>query len=205
MRSVAATAAVVVCATGLYAAEIEVEVRAVRIDGDTGAPVVQLAEKREDGRTLPIWVGPFEAQAIALELHRVPAGRPQTHDLMKTLVERLGGRVRRVVVEDIRDGTYFARLEMTASDGNDVRVDARPSDAIALALRLGGPIFVEEVVFTKATREGAPAPQRVWGLTLQDLTPELASVLGVSDPHGVLVADVASATPANGVSRKRCT
>src|SRR6266404_5137683 len=89
---------------------VEVEVRGVELDPTTGSPVVQLVEKGKAGRELPIWIGPFEAQAIALELHGVAAPRPLTHDLMKTLVERLGAKLDRVVIEDLRDGTFFGTL-----------------------------------------------------------------------------------------------
>ncbi|TMA34765.1 MAG: bifunctional nuclease family protein, partial [Deltaproteobacteria bacterium] len=100
------------------------------------------AAKGKGGRELPIWIGPFEAQAIAAEIQGVPLPRPLTHDLMKRLVESLGARLDRVVIGDLRDNTYFATLHLAGADGKDISLDARPSDAIALALRLHGPILV---------------------------------------------------------------
>src|SRR5262249_58826744 len=116
--------------------------------------------------------------------------RPLTHARMKQLAERLGGKLRNVVIEDLRDNTFFATLHLEGPSGG-LTIDARPSDAIALALRLGGPILVAEEVFAKseATQPG-PTAVHLWGLTVQDLTPELAAYLEVPE-HGVLVSDVA--------------
>jgi hypothetical protein len=198
----AAVITLLVAGSAALASPVEVEVKEVVLDAQSGSPVVQLREKREGGRELPIWIGPFEAQAIAVELHHVPAKRPQTHDLMKELVATLGGRVERVVIEDLREGTYLARLELAGQDGTPLRVDARPSDAIALAVRAKGAIFVEERVFERtALASPAPAATRVWGLTVQNLTPELAAVFGTAAEHGVLVADVSAGAPADGVVR----
>src|SRR5436309_6914428 len=138
---------VLVCVAGLHSAAaaagpVEVKVGGVVLDPDSGSPVVRLVEKGKAGRELPIWIGPFEAQAIALELHGVAAPRPLTHDLMKSLVERLGAKLDRVVIEDLRDGTFFATLHLAGPGGGDIVLDARPSDAIALALRLHGPLLV---------------------------------------------------------------
>lgn len=188
------------------AAPLEVTVEALAIDASTGNPVVRLVEKTPPAglarRELPIWVGPFEAQAIALEMHGVPAPRPFTHDLMKQLVERLGGRLVRVEVTELRDGTYFAVVHLAGADGREVVVDARPSDAIALALRLHGPILVaEELLGSSAATAGAPPAGRLWGLTLQDLTPEIAEFFAAPGARGVLVADVAAGATARDVQR----
>jgi bifunctional DNase/RNase len=184
------------------AGTVEVDVRGMAIDPESGSPVVRLVEKGKAGRQLAIWIGPFEAQAIAMQLRGMPAPRPLTHDLMKALVERLGGRLDRVVIEDMRDNTYFATMHVTTPAGRDLAVDARPSDAIALALRLHGPILVSDEVFAKAVASpGEPVAARLWGLTLQDLTPEIASFFRVPDAHGVLVSDVAAAAPAHDVVR----
>jgi bifunctional DNase/RNase len=172
------------------------------IDPESGSPVVRLVEKGKPGRQLAIWIGPFEAQAIAMQLQGMPAPRPLTHDLMKALIERLGGRLDHVVIEDLRDNTYFATMHVTTPSGRDLAVDARPSDAIALALRLHGPILVSDELFAKAAAApGEPMAARLWGLTLQDLTPEIASFFRVPDAHGVLVSDVAEAAPAREMAR----
>src|SRR6058998_632490 len=184
------------------AGTVEVEVRDMGIDQASGTPVVRLVEKGRAGRELPIWIGPFEAQAIALELHGVAAPRPLTHDLMKSLVERLGAKLDRVVIEDLRDGTFFATLHLAGPDGGDIVLDARPSDAIALALRLHGPILVVEDLFAKATAaRPEPASVRLWGLTVQELTPELAAFFELPAEPGVLVSDVVAGGPAHEVAR----
>jgi bifunctional DNase/RNase len=186
------------------AAPIEVEVGGMAIDLSTGAPVVRLVEKarRSPARELPIWIGPFEAQAIALEMAGVPPPRPMTHDLMKRLVERLGGRLERVVIADLRDGTYFATLHLAGARGEDVVVDARPSDAIALALRLHGRIEVDEDLFTHAAVPGTgPPARRVWGAAVQDLTPEVAAFFRAQGRRGVLVSDVEKGAAGGALAR----
>jgi len=197
-RLIATLAGTALLATAAAAKMVEVTVEGMLLDPTTGSPVVRLVEKPATGsrelpmkRELPIWIGPFEAQAIALELQGVPPPRPLTHDLMKQIVERLGGKLERVEITDLRDGTYFATVLLHGPGGKGLHVDSRPSDAIALALRLRGPIFVEEEVFAKsAVSRATPASAHLWGLTVQDLTPEIASFFATPDAHGVLVADV---------------
>jgi hypothetical protein len=206
MTSPSVAALVGVMAAGVSAGTVEVKVQGMRLDPATGSPVLRLVEKAGDkvatGRELPIWIGPFEAQAIASEMRGISAPRPMTHDLMKQLVERLGGRLDHVVIEDLRDNTYFATLHLAGPGGRGLTVDARPSDAIALALRLGGPILVAEELFAKAAVSApTPAAARLWGLTVQDLTPEIAGFFGAPEAHGVLVADVATRAPARDVLR----
>ena len=107
--------------------------------------------KTEDSeRFLPIWIGPFEAQAIAVKLHDLWLPRPMTHDLMSSMIADLGARVERIVVTDIADGTFYARVLLIA-DGKSLEVDSRPSDAIALALRVDAPIYVEDSVLDEAS------------------------------------------------------
>ena len=120
-------------------------------------PVVLL---RETGgaRLLPIWIGTAEATAIARHIHDAPAPRPDTHDLAQQLIEQLEGRVERVVVSDLRGGTYYGVLYLRAS-GSVSEVDVRPSDGIALAVRVGAPIFVRESVLDAAGNEAEEAPQ----------------------------------------------
>lgn len=189
--------------TSLVRAEpVEVKVGGMHLDPNTGTPIVELVEKARARRELPIWIGPFEAQAIAMELHGVPPPRPLTHDLMKQLVEQLGGKLTRVVIEDLRENTYFATLHLDGPGGHGVTVDARPSDAIALALRLHGRILVSEELFAKAAAtRPAPVAARLWGLTLQDLTPEMAGFFKMPDAQGVLVSDVADSAPAHDALR----
>src|SRR5256712_12616094 len=166
------------CVAGLWsgpaaADPVEVKVDGVMLDPDTGSPVVRLVEKAKAHRERPIWIGPFEAQAIALEMQGVPPPRPLTHDLMKQLVERLGGRLTRVVVGELHDNTYFATLHLERPGGKELTVDARPSDAIALALRFHGPILVAEELFVRAAAGRASPAAHLWGLTVQARTPEM--------------------------------
>jgi len=199
---------VVLSATIAAAAPVEVSVDGVRLDAESGTPVVRLVERLPSGaaartpRELPIWIGPFEAQAIVLEIRGASPTRPLTHDLMKSLVERLGAKLDRVVIDEMRDDTYFAKLHLEAPDGRAVVVDARPSDAIALALRLHGTLLVSEELFAKAAvGKVNPAAAHLWGLTLQDLTPEIAVFFQVPVSSGVLISDVATKASAQEAAR----
>ena len=118
---------------------VEVRVAHLGLDRATNSPVVILQE-REGPRVLPIWIGPGEASAIAMELAGVKFARPLTHDLLKQIIIGLGGELRRVLITAVKDNTYFAELHIHRT-GEIVQVDARPSDSIALALRLKAPIF----------------------------------------------------------------
>jgi bifunctional DNase/RNase len=108
---------------------------------------------------LPIWVGPAEANAIAMQMENMVTSRPMTHDLLRNVIEDLDGRVQQVVVTDLRDNTFFALIHLDVR-GETVKIDARPSDAIALALRTRAPIFVEESVIDGA-RDVETPPQRM--------------------------------------------
>ena len=132
--------------------EIAVEVRGLLLDPVTNSPIVVLREQAGT-RLLPIWVGVFEANAIALEIEGVTTPRPMTHDLMRRLIEQLQGRVERVVVWALKENTFYALIYLDAGLSEPVAVDARPSDAIALALRAKAPIFVEEEVLVATSRE----------------------------------------------------
>ncbi len=123
---------------------IKMEIKGLLMDPVSNMPVVILRDT-EKGHFLPIWVGVFEANAIALEMEKVTTPRPMTHDLLKNLLGELDARVDRVVINDLRDNTFFARIHLTRGDST-LSVDSRPSDAIALALRSQAEIFVEEKV-----------------------------------------------------------
>jgi len=111
-------------------------------------PIIVLRDE-EGQRILPIWVGVFEANAIALQIENVQTPRPMTHDLLKNVIEDLAATVERIVVSELRENTFYARIHLRTGGGS-VIVDARPSDAIALALRTQAPIFVEEAVIQSA-------------------------------------------------------
>src|SRR4051794_7617462 len=121
----------------------------VRVELPTNNPIVLLREADGDHRVLPIFIGAVEATAIAFALQGVVTQRPMTHDLMRDLLQALDIRVERVVVTDLREGTFFAEIELQ-SNGDTHKVSSRPSDAIALAARLGSPIYAEESVLDEA-------------------------------------------------------
>ena len=122
--------------------EIEVKIRALMMDPNSGTPIIILKDVNSE-TMLPIWVGAYEANAIALEIEKIAPPRPMTHDLLRNLIVELGLKVERVVVTSLRDNTFYAVIELTAEDGELMRLDSRPSDAIALALRADCPIFVD--------------------------------------------------------------
>ena len=124
---------------------IEVKIGALIMDPNTNTPIVVL--KGVDSETvLPIWVGAFEANAIALEIEKIVPQRPMTHDLLRNLIVECGLTASRVIVTDLQDNTFYALIEMRDREGELVSMDARPSDAIALALRLDCPIYVRRSV-----------------------------------------------------------
>ena len=122
--------------------EIEVKIRALMMDPNSGTPIIILKDVNSE-TMLPIWVGAYEANAIALEIEKIAPPRPMTHDLLRNLIIELGMKVERVVVTSLRDNTFFAVIELSAGNGDPMRLDSRPSDAIALALRADCPIFVD--------------------------------------------------------------
>ena len=127
---------------------LEMKVKQLALDPLSNMPMIILRDADEK-RSLPIWVGLPEANAIALELEKISTPRPLTHDLIKNILESVHARVAKVVVNDLRDNTFYAVIHLTLGS-TDVTVDSRPSDAIALALRVDAPIYVEEDVLTKA-------------------------------------------------------
>ena len=123
-------------------------VRGLTLDPVTNAPIVIL--KAQGGtRLLPIWIGLFEANAIAIEMENIVTPRPMTHDLLKNLIATLDARVERTVVDNLKENTYFASIYLRFG-GEERRLDARPSDAIALALRTGAPIYVTHDVLARS-------------------------------------------------------
>jgi len=157
---------------------LEMKVRGLALDPMSNMPIIILRDE-DDKRSLPIWVGIFEANAIALELEKIATPRRMTHDLIKNILEAIDARVVKVMVTDLKDNTFFAVLHLQVGE-TEYTVDSRPSDAIALALRVAAPIFVDEDVVRKAksievTKEGetvkADDPERLreW---LENIKPE---------------------------------
>ena len=128
---------------------VEMELVGVRVELPTNAPIVLLREIDGDHRTLPIFIGGPEATAIAFALEGVETPRPMTHDLLKNILEQLGWQLERVVVTELRESTFYAELHLTSGDKTHV-VSSRPSDAIALAARMGTTIFADESVLEEA-------------------------------------------------------
>jgi len=130
--------------------QIEMSIKGLMVDPITNTPIVILRDK--DGqKVLPIWVGIFEANAIALQIENISTPRPMTHDLLRNVIHDLKAEVKKIVVCDLQENTFYALIYLALhGNGDTVAIDARPSDAIALALRTRAPIFVEETVIDHA-------------------------------------------------------
>ena len=127
---------------------VEMRIKGLMLDPVTNMPIILLRDA-EGQKVLPIWVGIYEANAIALQIENVSTPRPMTHDLLKNVINDLKASVKKIVVSDLKDNTFYALIYIDVS-GEIVAIDARPSDAIALALRTRAPIFVEESVIDNA-------------------------------------------------------
>jgi bifunctional DNase/RNase len=128
--------------------QIEMSIKGLMVDPITNMPIVILRDK-EGQRVLPIWVGIFEANAIALQIENISTPRPMTHDLLRNVIQDLKASVQKIVVCDLQENTFYALIYL-GLNGDTVAIDARPSDAIALALRTKAPIFVEDTVIDNA-------------------------------------------------------
>ena len=131
--------------------QIEMTIKGLMVDPITNTPIVILRDQ-EGQRVLPIWVGIFEANAIALQIENVTTPRPMTHDLLRNVISDLKASVERIVVCDLQDNTYYALIYLNRN-GETMAIDARPSDAIALALRSNAPVFAKESVLNKQSSE----------------------------------------------------
>jgi bifunctional DNase/RNase len=130
---------------------IEVEIAMVRLDPEVKAPIVILREKEgKSKRFLPIWIGIFEALAIVTEMEQHVAQRPMTHDLLKSVIDSLGAEVVSIIVSDLKDDTFYAEINLRLGDGKVIKIDSRPSDAMALGLRAKAPIYVAEKVMASS-------------------------------------------------------
>jgi len=153
--------------------EIEMTIKGLMIDPITNMPIVILKDGKGN-RVLPIWVGIFEANAIALQIENITTPRPMTHDLLRNVLNDLEATVERIVVSELKDNTFYAVIYLNRG-GDVLAVDSRPSDAIALALRTKSPIFVEENVVESAkgmdlTKDAADSERlQKW---LESLNPE---------------------------------
>lgn len=184
---------------------IEVELASVGINPMTGSPVVLLRETLS-GDVVPIFIGVPEARAILLAMHDTRMPRPMTHDLMRDLLTTMGARLERVLVDDLANGTYYGMLELRIT-GNDepVRVDTRPSDALALAVRTGASIHVAPKILIAGRNldyEALPDDQVVTalGITVVAVTSRLRDTLDLPDLPGLLVNRSAGAAAAAGLN-----
>ena len=169
---------------------IEMEVKGVRLDTIGHNPVVLLADK-EEKKALPIWIGLLEANAIDKELKNMTSPRPMTHDLLHSILTQVQVKVKEVKIIDLKDNTYYATLFLT-SNNRVIEVDARPSDAIILALKSKIPILVATKILDEQgialTQKSAHGER--FGIRIQELTPALASHFNFKNRKGVLVAEV---------------
>ncbi|MFP4278228.1 MAG: bifunctional nuclease domain-containing protein [Wenzhouxiangella sp.] len=172
---------------------IAVELATVGVVPTTGAPVVLLREP-DSGSVVPIFIGPNEARAIITAQRAIDMPRPMTHDLGVSLIAGLGGRLERVIVDELREGTYFGALEVARAEGDPVLIDARPSDALALAVRTGAAIFVAPDVLAAGADipyEGLGGSDEVvtaLGISVMQPDAALREALGLPDEPGVLVS-----------------
>lgn len=151
--------------------DVPMTIKGLMLDPISNSPIVVLKDD-SDETFLPIWVGIFEANAIALQLESVTTPRPMTHDLLKNVLTELEAKVARIVINDLQDSTFYARIHMSVG-GKDYEIDSRPSDAIALALRVEAPIFVAGHVLEQAQTiepdEDTEEKMKKW---LEDASPE---------------------------------
>jgi bifunctional DNase/RNase len=185
---------------------VEARVKTMLVDPNSQTPVIILetvAEKRQ----LPIWIDVPEARAIALELEHVSLPRPLTHDLIRNILQSVGATLQRVTITELRNSTYFANLSLATKE-KVLNVDSRPSDAIAIALRMKAPIYVSAQVLAKSKPLPAPTAraeqtQKKLGFQAQDLTTELAKLFDSQQQKGVLVTDVTASGLANKAGLQR--
>jgi bifunctional DNase/RNase len=185
---------------------VEMQVKQIVLDPASNAPVVIL-ESMQERKVLPIWIGPAEATSIAQELEQIQSPRPNSHDLIRNILKGLGATLSKITINDLRNNTYYATITLKMRN-QEFQIDSRPSDAIAVALRMKAAIFATAQVLAKARPLPSSPGQREdlkesMGIHLQDLTPELAGLLDSPAIQGVLVADVDLASPAMeaGLSR----
>lgn len=151
--------------------QVEVKIGALIMDPNSNTPIVVLKGVDSDN-ILPIWVGAFEANAIALEIEKIAPQRPMTHDLLRNFIIETGFQLNKIIISDLKDNTFYAIIELSNKNDDLVIFDARPSDAIALALRADCPIFVEDKVFEISNESsiesdtgfeaGEPTPTEDW-------------------------------------------
>ena len=209
LRSLSLVAGLLIICSGSfgYASDaVEMKVRGVTMDPERHSPIVVL-EGRQGHEAFPIWIGIPEARAIALELEGVVTPRPLTHALLNNILIDLQIGIGRIFINDLRKNTYYAKIDLLRGP-DTVTIDARPSDAIALAIRAKAPIFVARKVLEATrtvilTEPGSPKDfARICGISVQGLTPQLARLFNLRSTDGVLVASANSGSDPG--ERRRC-
>ena len=180
-----------------------VKIHQLMRDPASQQPVVLLTDTQEE-RAILIWIGPYEAEAISAELQGVKHPRPLTHDLLEKIIQKLNGRVQRVVITHVQENTYHATITLERG-GTPIEIDARPSDSLVLALKFKAPVFVSKNLFKErgiAVTEKKGVEEK-YGLTLQELTSMLAESFSYKSTSGVLVAAVQKDSQAEKDGLKR--
>jgi bifunctional DNase/RNase len=173
---------------------LAVEVKSVMMDPESQTPVLFLVDRGAE-RILPLWIGESEAHAISLGLQGVTPARPLTHNLAKRMLDLLDARVERVVISDLKGNTYYATLRLRAGQ-KTWEVDSRPSDAVALALQFGAPVFLSRKLVEKGVlvdlRASSTAPllENRYGFAVRELTPGVARYFGFEGDKGVIVTEI---------------
>jgi len=185
---------------------VKLKVKRLLLDPSSKTPVVVL-ESLKGKKFIPIWIGKAEATSIAMELEHVKIPRPNTHDLIGNIVKELGAALDRVTITELRNNTYYAVITLKLK-GEEYQIDSRPSDAIAIALRLGAPLYASPEVLAKAGKlpaalKEAEGVRNIFGFHIQDLTRELAALFNLRAKNGVLVADVESGGTASKAGFQR--
>ena len=175
---------------------IRVTVYQLVVDPSSRQPVVTLSDA-EEKRALFIWIGLAEARAIYSEIERVKHPRPLTHDLLEKIIQTSNGTIRHIVITHSRDNIYYATIVLQREE-NLVEIDARPSDALVMALKFSAPIYVSRDLFEEVSLplESRTDMEESYGISLQELTPDLANYLAFKSGKGVMVSGVRKGSPA---------
>ena len=175
---------------------LQVKIQRLIVDPSNNQPVVFLTDLQEE-RALLVWIGPCEANAMNAEMEGTKHPRPQTHDLLQGVIQRMKGKVQKIIITHSKDGVYYAALVLER-EGTTIEIDARPSDSIVLALKAKAPVFAAKKMFQEMSiplKEEKGAEDQ-YGITAQELTSSLAQSFTFKSTRGVLVSDVRAESPA---------
>ncbi len=175
---------------------LPVKIQRLTIDPSSNQPVVVLTDLQEE-RALLIWIGPCEANAMNAEMEGTKHPRPQTHDLLQGIIQKMKGKIQKIVITHSQDGIYYANLVLER-EGKVIEIDARPSDSMVLALKAKAPVFVARKMFQEMSvpLEEGRGTEAQYGITAQELTSSLAQSFSFKSTRGVLVSDVRAGSPA---------